>query len=254
MALFTDGPISCIEDLTAQDSQLLNVASVEGIDTTRKMELAKDDLALDLLTALARLRNNNQQLGMPAPIKLDTVADTPPLRLWHTTHSLELVYADAYFDQLNDRYAKKRDQFHDLAKWAYSKLTEIGLGIVTTPVRRANTPTVTAFPGNLPDNLYYVTMTWVNRAGEEGAPADAATIATTNSTLLVEPGPAAANATGWNVYAGITHQTMYRQNATVVDSGQTWQQPGTLVQSGSFPGHGQKPNYLLPLPRVFQRG
>ena len=36
MALFTDGPISCIEDLTAQDSQLLNVASVEGIDMTQK--------------------------------------------------------------------------------------------------------------------------------------------------------------------------------------------------------------------------
>ena len=34
MALFTDGPASSIEDLAAQDSQVLNVASSEGIDLT----------------------------------------------------------------------------------------------------------------------------------------------------------------------------------------------------------------------------
>ena len=52
MALFTDGPISCIEDLTAQDSQLLNVASVEGIDTTQKMAIAQEELAMDLIGVL----------------------------------------------------------------------------------------------------------------------------------------------------------------------------------------------------------
>ena len=54
MPLFTDGPISSIEDLTAQDSQLLNVASVEGIDTQRKIEIAQEEIAMELLSALKR--------------------------------------------------------------------------------------------------------------------------------------------------------------------------------------------------------
>jgi hypothetical protein len=94
----------------------------------------------------------------------------------------------------------------------------------------------------------------LNAAGEEGAPAEPATIATASSTFLVEPGPAPPNATGWNIYAGISNETLFRQNGVVLSPGQTWQQPGTLIQSGSRPGHGQKPNYLQPLPRVFQRG
>ena len=36
MALFTDGPLNTIEDLRAHDSQLVDVASTEGIDLTKK--------------------------------------------------------------------------------------------------------------------------------------------------------------------------------------------------------------------------
>ena len=43
MALFMDGPISNIDDLAGQDSQLLDVANVEGIDVTRKLALAQDE-------------------------------------------------------------------------------------------------------------------------------------------------------------------------------------------------------------------
>ena len=77
-----------------------------------------------------------------------------------------MVYGDAYNSQLNDRYGAKRDQFHELARWAYEKLLQIGLGMVALPVARATTPAVTAAAGEaLPDGTYYVTMAWVNRAG-----------------------------------------------------------------------------------------
>ena len=71
MALFTDGPISCIEDLTAQDSQLLNVASVEGIDTTQKMALAQEELAMDLIGVLRQFGYAEQLFWLAPQPKLD---------------------------------------------------------------------------------------------------------------------------------------------------------------------------------------
>jgi hypothetical protein len=254
MPLFTDGPISYLEDLTAQDSQLLNVASVEGIDTTQKMALAQEEVAMDLIGVLRQFGYADQLFWLAPQPKLDMVVVTPPLKLWHTARALELFYTDAYNSQLNDRYAGKRNQFHDLAKWAYSKLIEIGVGIAGTPMERAATPALTPFPGALPDGLYYVTATWVNRAGEEGAPATPASIATTSSTFLVETGTPPTAAAGWNIYVGASPDTMYRQNGAPIATGQTWQQPAMLIQTGSLPGRGQKPTYLQPLPRILRRG
>jgi hypothetical protein len=62
---------------------------------------------------------------------------TPPLQLWHVFQTLMLVYQDAYFNQLNDRYKGKRDQFQQLAKWAMDKLIQTGIGIVADPIPQA---------------------------------------------------------------------------------------------------------------------
>jgi hypothetical protein len=254
MPLFTDGPISSIEDLTAQDSQLPTVASVEGIDVTQKIAIAQDQVAMDLHTALNRFGSMDQLFWLGPQPNLDRVVVTPALKLWHTARSLEMVYSDAYNSQLNDRYAGKRDQFHALAKWAYEKLIEIGAGIASQPVPRAGTPTVAVFPGALADGTYYVTMTWVNAGGEEGAPAIETAIGTTSSTFLVGPTTAPQIAAGWNVYAGASPDAMFGQNSSLLILGQTWEQPATLVQTGTLPGKGQKPSYLQALPRILQRG
>src|ERR1043165_9003057 len=99
MALFTDGPVSCIVDLTARDTQLLNVAVAEGIDVTQKLALAQDELALELATLLARTSFLDQMLSLSTEPDLGSVVVTPALKLWHTLRSLELVYADAYNNQ-----------------------------------------------------------------------------------------------------------------------------------------------------------
>ena len=52
MALFTDGAVSSIEDLRGYDTQLLNVATIEGIDVTRKLTLAQDGIAAEMATLL----------------------------------------------------------------------------------------------------------------------------------------------------------------------------------------------------------
>jgi hypothetical protein len=254
-----------MEDLTAQDSQLDDVASIEGIDVTQKIALAQDELAVELNALMTRLSGADQLFRLAPDSSLGSVVVTPALKMWHTFRSLEMVYSDAYNSQLNDRYAGKRDQFHSSAKWAYGMLVAAGIGVASVPVPRAAIPTVTAAaapaapaPGTpLADGTYYVTVAWVNAGGEEGACAVPATIATTGSSLLVQAvgrgGTPPKTAAGWNVYVGTGPDSMALQNGSPIAIGQTWLQPAPLV-AGRPPGAGQRPSYMKPVPRAIQRG
>lgn len=254
MALFADGSVSSIDDLTAQDSQLLSVASSEGIDVTRKLALAQDDISAEITVLLGRMSYVDQVFWVTPAINLGSVVVTPPLRLWHTCRTLEMVYRDAYNSQLNDRYSGKKDQFHEMARNAYEKLILIGLGIASNPVPQAVTPQVTTIPGALSDGTYYVSTAWVNGAGEEGASSTPAVVTITGSTLQVDAGAPPANATGWNVYAGSAPETMVRQNGSLLSPGGTWQATSPLATTGKAPGSGQAPTYFKPIPREILRG
>lgn len=254
MALFTDGPASTIEDLSAQDSQLLDVASVEGIDVTHKLALAQEAAAMDLESALGGTRASNYAAGDGlCRLRLENIVVTPPLRMWHTYRTLEMVYSDAYYSQLNDRYAKKREQFGILGRWAYERLILAGIGITMRPVPQAATPDVEPAAGAVPNGTYYVTMAWTNAAGEEGVSAIPAVITTTNSGFFVRPVGSQAGA-AWNVYAGTAPDSMTRQNTSPIAAGAVWTQSGGLTTSGNTPGRGQAPSYYHALPRVIQRG
>jgi hypothetical protein len=248
MALFTDGPASEMEDLTAQDSQVLDVASVEGIDLTRKLALAQEALTIDLE---AVLRDGPR---FPEGQRLRHVVVTPALRLWHTYRTLEMVYGDAYYNQLNDRYANKRERFRELGKWAHERLILAGIGIAPRPVPRAETPQVGPAPGAVPSGTYYVTMAWLNSAGEEGASAVPATATIMAGGFAVTPKAAPAAAVGWNVYAGPAPDRMSRQNAAALAPLESWMQAAAVTESGSRPGQGQAPSWFHALPRILQRG
>jgi hypothetical protein len=209
---------------------------------------------LELSALLDRLTFVSQVSWLAPPPSLRTVVVTPALKLWHTLRSLELVYADAFASQLNDRYAARRDQFHEQATEARNQLAAAGIGIAWTPVERAAAPNVVAAAGSLPDNTYYVTMTWTNSTNEEGAAAVTSAITTSQSTLLVEAVAPPANATGWNVYVGTDPEGLELQNGSPIAVGQTWLQPGTVTTGGRGPGRGQSPSCLRPAPRVIQRG
>ena len=257
MALFTDAPPSSIDDLVAQDTQLLSVLQVEGIDVTQKLALAWDELGLELSTMLNTFGAENRLFWQPPRTNLNTVVVTPSLKLWHTFRSLEMVYEDACNNQLNNRYAGKRTFFHQRAVWAWQKLAAIGVGMTATPVAKAAIPSVSAVPvmgAPLADGMYYVTSAWVNQSGEEGAAADAASVSTVTGSFEVQPGPAPQNATGWNIYAGTDPNGMTMQNGAVLAAGQTWVQPVPLAVGGRGPGSGQAPSYLKVVPPVIQRG
>jgi len=246
-----------MDDLSAQDSQLEDVAAAENIDVTQKLALAQEEVALGLDALLTGMSCPDQLSWRSPQPGVNRVVVTPALRLWHTYRALEMVYADAYNSQLNDRYAGKRDQFHSMASWAYDKLVRIGAGVVFDPIPRAVMPTLTAVASAvtaLPDATYYVTMAWTNQAGEEGASAMPNTVSTVGGTLLVQPMNPPKNAVAWNVYVGGDSESMFRQNGTPIGTAQSWTQPGSLAASGRLPGHGQSPNYMKPVPRVIQRG
>jgi hypothetical protein len=253
MALFTDGPLSGLEDLTAQDTQLTNVANVAGIDVTRKAVLAQEELELELRTLLGNLQRAEQAFWLAPRATIHNVAVTPPLRLWHTFRTLEMVYRDASV-QLNDRYAMKGDQFQEQAQRAYEKLLLLGIGMVWSPVPRGAQPQVLTAQGDVPDGTYYVSMAWINNKGEEGAPSIPTTVATVSSTFLVQPGKAPECAGGWNVYVGTDPGAMSIQNPSPIGLSQIWLQPGTITTAGRLRGTGQSPTYMMPMPRLILRG
>ena len=254
MALLSDGSISGLDDLAAQDSQLLDIANEEGINVTQKMALAQGKLEIELASLLESLKLAAWPFSLVLEPTINNIVLTPELQLWHAYRTLEMVYADAYSDQLNDRYAAKRDQFHELGNWAREKLIQNGLGICTNPVPQAGTPLLNTTPGNLADGTYYVTMTWLNQAGEEGAGGVPDAITTAHSTFAVQPVGLPGNVTGWNVYVGQTPGTMIIQNDGPIAIDEVWQQPAVLKTTGRAPGTGQAPNFLKSIPRVLQRG
>jgi hypothetical protein len=254
MALFTDGLISSMDELAAYDSQLLDIASEEGINVTQKMALAQEQIGLDLVSMLASLKSADWPLWLVREPHLGQIVVTPALKVWHIYRSLEMVYSDAYYDQLNDRYGAKRDQFQQSAQMAREKLIQIGVGVVLNPIPQAITPQLIAITGSLPDATYYATMAWVNQAGQEGASAVPDAIATVSSAFEVQPVAAPAHAVGWNAYVGTAPDSMVIQNTTLIASNQAWQQLAAPATTGAAPGNGQKPQFFKPLPRVIRRG
>jgi hypothetical protein len=254
MALFTDGPISTMDDLTAQDSSALDVASGEGVDLTRKLRLAQDEIGVDLTAVLSRLALPDGRVNTQVP-DLGTVAVTPPLKLWHTLHTLELLYRDAFDSQLNDRYRGRRDQYHALSRWAADKLWQIGIGVVVNPVPRAAQPSIVVTNGSLLEGTYFVSVAWVSAQGDQGASSFAQPVSVDSAHgLVIDAGAAPAVAVGWNVFAGATEDSLHQQNSSLLGIGSTWYQGTAPATSGPAPGNGQSPSYLRPAPRILQRG
>jgi hypothetical protein len=134
MSLFMDKTAVTIDELTRHDSNLLEVSRVERVDLTAKLALAHDELEVDLTAIFDRARNNTTPAVSPNYLMLPNVVVTLALRLWDVNQTLVLVYRDAYFDQLNDRYKGKWAEYVVLAKWARDKFLTADIGLVVDPV------------------------------------------------------------------------------------------------------------------------
>jgi hypothetical protein len=254
MSLFTD-VISTVQDLINQDSSVLATAQNEDIDLNQKLTAAKQEIGIELTTLLQQSNTYDWQFWLQPNPQLNNIVVTPPLQLWHTYHSLALVYRDAYGSQLNDRYQGKRTEFQQLAKWAMEKLIETGVGIASDPIPQAVPPLLTAIPGGQPAMTYFASVSWLNVEGEEGQAGNASTLdVAAGNTLAVQVLNRPANAVTWNVFVGPLATALALQNPTPLDPNQIWIQSTSLSTTGRAPGTGQAPNYLRALPRVIQRG
>src|SRR5438067_2391420 len=162
--LFTDSPAIAPEDLADHETAILYTASSEGINLTVKIRLARDEVGLELLAHFP-------QLGL-VNVALKNIVVTPALRLWLIFHTLEIVYRDAYHNQLNDRYKAKWDEYRDLSAFASGLLFQIGIGTVIDPIPQAQHPVLSLVTGGLTAAQYFVQVAWRNAAGDEGGPSE----------------------------------------------------------------------------------
>ena len=252
--LFTDNPAIGIEDLADYETAILDTAQTEVIDLTVKIRLAINEVGLQLQSRFTPLGFN----GVPNMLKLtlNNIVVTPPLRLWLLFHSLELVYRDAYFSQLNDRYQAKWNEYKDLSIGAAALLFQIGVGTVPDPIPQAAHPKLSLVAGSLAPGKYFVEVSWKNVTGQEGSPSEITALdVPAANTLQVQALSPPPNAVSWNVYAGVLPGALSLQNSAPLDPAASWTAPSSgLTTNGLPPGTGQAPAYLRPQPRILLRG
>ncbi len=255
MALFSDGPIISVLELQNFESSVLGVANTEGIDLQVKITLAQEDIANQLnLFLLQRLPGQ----GIVGPTRSRSTANdivvTPPLKQWHAHKALAMIYRDAYNSQLNDRYRAKLTEYEQLAKLSRETYLRTGVAVAADPILRPLPPAITTVAGPGTAASYYLSVTWVNQAGQEGAPSDISQASTEAGELLVltasnPPG----NVVGWNVYLGTTPNALSRQTDEPIAISESWT-AGPEVKPGSRPGEGQEPTWFVRDQRVMDRG
>ncbi len=254
MPLFTDGPISGIEDLSAYDSSILDVAGAERVDLDRKLALAAAEIGIELQEFLVR-RTGQVPGGRNAGLTLRNVVVTPALKQWHTLLALTLVYADVAGNHIESRYPAKEKEYRRRARRAADSLYRIGVGITLNPVPRAGLPEVRGIPGTTPIATYYVRIAWRNAAGESGAPSETAVFTPGADGEIAVKSPAAPeNITGWDVYVGLDAGNLKRQNSQPLAPAAEWVLPPTGPADGPAPGSGQEPAYFIRNDRVLLRG
>jgi hypothetical protein len=193
MALFVDGPACTIDDLTNQDAGLLDVALGTNINVSTKLRLAMEEIQTDLQLWLNRPRPTIGLAWVPT-LHIGQVVATPPLKCWETMHALALVYRDAYFSQLVDRYQAKWQEYANLARGARESFIASGFGLVSDPVPQAAPPDLATTPGPQSGGTFYACVCWVNSTNQEGAPSE----------------PASVIVKSFNVYRGTNPQQFFR--------------------------------------------
>jgi hypothetical protein len=255
MAIFTDSPLSTIDDLTRHDSTLLEVANTENIDLTIKLNLAQEEIGVELSALFERSKSILTPLIGQAPLDTSHLAVTPAVRLWHIFQTLSVVYRDAYYSQLNDRYKGKWNEYRSLAKWALGKLLETGVGVVLDPIAQASIPMISLTPGIHLAGTLYICISHLNACGEEGSVSPVTSItAPDGSQASVQIQTPPPNVRAWNIYAGISGDHAALQNGTPLSLTQSWQGSAGSLSTGRSPGSGQTANLVRALPRMLQRG
>ncbi len=258
MALFNDGPVISTADLETYENGIFSIASVETIDLAGKIALAQSDIANQILLFLTRRMRRGGGLDGPWNFRrrrdVNDVVVSEPLQQWHAHHTLAMVYRDAYNNQLNDRYLGKWTEYQKLAKASSQRYFQLGVGVAADPIPKAAVPALSTISGIGSAGTFYVEVTWINQAGQEGGASDMSQITTSDGQQLVVAALSApSNAAGWNTYVGLSPETIGLQNSAPIGINAGWTMAVGL-QNGVQPGEGQAATWFFVDHREMQRG
>jgi hypothetical protein len=255
MALLTDGNSNNTESLRVYETAILSVANVEMIDLNAKLGLATEEVSEEVLDILLDHPVFDPRMALRRNFWVAVVVVTRQLKRWLALHTLEIVYRDAFNNQLNDRYKPKWDEYRELARQAREQTETFGIGLVLNPIPQAAAPVFSVVPGTTPATVYYVRVSWVSASGQEGEPSDVTAFGTSDGSMLVVQAVAPpAIATGWNVYIGVTDSTTTLQNSAPLAVGQTFTLPQGGLINGRPPGDGQMPDLYVTGGSILRRG
>lgn len=225
MALLVDGGLTSVAALQEHDTGILETATGEGIDLAGKLRLAETEVRADVERFLARMGRGG----------IGQAAATDGMRLWHAWKTLEAVYRDAYFSQMNDRYGARWKHYRAMAAEQRHAVLEEGIGLVGRPLRRPAKPSVEVENGTLEAGAYRIQVSAVNATGEESAASEPAVFtAIAGCAARVTLGWLPEGATGWHVYAGSAEGPAGLQTAEPVE-------PGGVFTLASSPQPGRPP-------------
>jgi hypothetical protein len=254
--LFTDGPISTVDQLADYESEIRQVASAEAINLDTKLRLAQTEMGIELLATAVQPDNGNLVGWVRNGFTLEQIVVTDALQLWNIFATLASVYRDAYNRKLNDKYLPKWNEYRRLAESAENQCLTIGVGLVNRPLPAPGAPQLSAVNGgSLAAANYSVQTTWVNTTGQESMPSPEAGIGVgAGQLLVVQPTAPPPNATGWFAYVANVSGQEQKQFVVPVNSYYAWTLPVSGLIAGPPPGNGQPYDVLRTVPRTLQRG
>jgi len=253
--LLTDGSPNTTEDLRVYESAILDVAHTEMIDLEVKLDLATEEIAEDVLDFLLDHTGADPHAAGRRGMGVADVVVTRQMKRWQAVHTLEIVYRDAFNNQLNDRYQPKFREYRELSRNAREHTFHFGVGLALVPIPEAQPPVFSAVAGLIPQTTYYARASWVTASGQEGAPSEITTYdAPAGSLPVVQMREAPIGATGFNVYLGLTPEGLALQNQTPIPAGQSFTLQGTGLVQGRAPSDGQTPDLYINGGWMLRRG
>jgi hypothetical protein len=218
--LFTDGTILSIQELREHDNFVLDVASTESIELSSKLAVAQREIGYEIQSFLT-----TRCVGSD----LNRVVVNQQLRDLVATHTLSIVYRDAYNMHLNDRYLGRWKEFTRASERGLLRLFQNGIGIAAVAVPQAPKPGVAVSPdGGLAAGMYAIQTAWQHVTGTVGERSTAVLAECAGGSISVNPGPAPLNVSGWHVFIADMDAAPARQNQSPLAVGSVWTQGAAL--------------------------
>jgi hypothetical protein len=252
LALLLDGSWCEVDDLEAYDGSATSVAAEEGIDLAMKMSLSEAWIR-DRVDAFLQWEAGTTMQILTSLTAQNAVVDER-LKRWHLANVLSMLYKDASFSQVNDRFEKKWKAFERDADQSKTEYFMAGVPYVSSPVRKPDAPAVIVTVGVQPAAAYSTAITRVDGAGRESAPSEPTVVQAAAGNGFTVSANGLAESDRWNVYATDGDGPMRKQNDSALNASATWSLPESGLSMGAQAGTGQTPDGRVRQRRILPRG